>query len=275
MEEDRERYFVQSFARGLDVIRSFSRAQDRLTVAELAELTGLHSAAARRFVLTLSDLGYLRSEGRHYALTTKVLELGHAYLSSDPLHETVKPHLDRLVETIMATTSLRVLDAGVAVRDRDAVVYIAYARAESLFVLNVSAGSSYPAWVASTGRVLLSAQTVTALDSYLERVELVRYTDKTVATKAALRRKISAVAEQGWAMVDQEFDERLCSYAVPIHDDSHEVIAALNLSVMHNDDNAEHHSAVVTELERTAALICAEVPPRSGAHVTGRPMGVR
>lgn len=268
MEEDRERHFVQSFARGLEVIETFSRAQDRLTVAELSEITGLHSAVARRFVMTLNDLGYLRSEGRHYALTTKVLELGHAYLASDPLHGTVKPHLDQLVDTIVATTSLRVLDAGVAVRDRDSVVYIAYARAESLFVLNVSAGSSYPAWVASTGRVLLSAQTATKLDTYLDNVELVSYTDKTVPTKAALRRSIFAVAEQGWAMVDQEFDERLCSYAVPIHDDSHNVIAALNLSVMHNDA-AEHHSAVVTELEQTAARIRAEVPQRSGSDATG------
>ncbi|UNB50809.1 IclR family transcriptional regulator C-terminal domain-containing protein [Mycolicibacterium sp. YH-1] len=268
MEEDRERYFVQSFARGLEVIQSFCRAQDRLTVAELAELTGLHSAAARRFVLTLNDLGYLRSEGRHYALTTKVLELGHAYLTSNPLHETVKPQLDELVDTIVATTSLRVLDAGVAVPDRDAVVYIAYARAESLFVLNVSAGSSYPAWVASTGRVLLSAQTAAELDAYLDKVELVRYTCKTVTTKAALRCSISAVAEQGWAMVDQEFDERLCSYAVPIHDDSHNVIAALNLSVMHDDDS-EQHSAVVIELEQTAARIRAQVPRRSGADATG------
>jgi IclR family pca regulon transcriptional regulator len=270
VEEDRERYFVQSFARGLEVLQTFSRTQDRLTVAELAEMTGLHSAAARRFVLTLNDLGYLRSEGRHYTLTTKVLEFGHAYLASNPLHERVKPHLDQLVETIVATTSLTVLDAGVAVRDRHAVVYIAYARAESLFVLNVSAGSSYPAWVASTGRVLLSVETPQELDTYLDEVELVRYTGKTVATKAALRRRIAAVAEQGWAMVDQEFDERLCSYAVPILDGSLNVVAALNLSVMHNDHyDAEHHFAVVAELKQTASRIQAGVRRRSDEETTG------
>ena len=270
MEEDRERYFVQSFARGLEVIQSFSRTEDRLTIAELADLTGLHSAVARRFVLTLNDLGYLRSEGRHYALTTKALELGHAYLASNPLHETVKPHLDQLVETIVATTAFRVLDAGAAVRDRDAVVYIAYARAESLFVLNVSAGSSYPAWVASTGRVLLSVETPETLDAYLEQLELVPYTGKTVATKDALRRRISAVTEQGWAMVDQEFDERLCSYAVPIHDSANNVIAALNLSVMHNDDLvSDHHLTVVTELKRAASRVRAEVDRYSGSQSTG------
>jgi IclR family transcriptional regulator, pca regulon regulatory protein len=149
-------------------------------------------------------------------------------------------------------------------------VYIAYARAESLFVLNVSAGSSYPAWVASTGRVLLSVETPETLDAYLEQLELVPYTGKTVATKDALRRRISAVTEQGWAMVDQEFDERLCSYAVPIHDSANNVIAALNLSVMHNDDLvSDHHLTVVTELKRAASRVRAEVDRYSGSQSTG------
>jgi IclR family pca regulon transcriptional regulator len=264
MNEVRGRHFVQSFARGLEVIYSFAQARDRLTIAEVSELTGVPSAAARRFVLTLSSLGYLRIEGRHYALTTKVLELGNAYLASTVLPTAAQSHLDELVEGVRAATPLTVLDTGLAVRDGDAVVYIAYVRAEALFVLNVSTGSRYPAWVASTGRVLLGADTGDNLASYLDRVELIKYTDKTVSSKVALRRSIADAAQQGWAIVDQEFDDRLCSYAVPVWDSSRNAVAAVNLSVMHNDEfGAQHHVAVIAKLTDAAARIEGSLRQRS------------
>jgi len=264
VDEDRERHFVQSFARGLGVIHSFAQAEERLTIAEVSELTDVPSAAARRFVLTLADLGYLRAEGRHYALTTKVLELGDAYLTSTPLPTTAHRHLDDLVAAVRAATPLTVLDTGIAVRDGDAVVYVAYVRAEALFVLNVSIGSRYPAWVASTGRALLSTDTADDIARYLDRVELVQYTDKTVASKATLRRRIADAAHQGWALVDREFDDRLCSYAVPVRDGSRKVVAAVNLSVMHNAEHtAAHHDAVITALTDAAAGIEASLRQRS------------
>ncbi|ULN48260.1 helix-turn-helix domain-containing protein [Mycolicibacterium goodii] len=256
MDVDHERHFVQSFARGLEVVRTFAQARDRLSVAEVADLTGLSSAAARRFVLTLSGLGYLRAEGRHYVLTTKVLELGDAYLASTALPVIAQPHLDELVSTVRQATPLTVLDSGIAVREGDAVVYIAYIRAEALFVLNVSTGSRYPAWVASTGRVLLGSDTEENIARYIDRVELIRYTDHTVTSKVALRRTIADVARQGWAIVDQEFDDRLCSYAVPVHDGSRNAVAAVNVSVMHNAKcGAEHHDAVIERLTDTARRI--------------------
>jgi IclR family pca regulon transcriptional regulator len=260
VDEDRERTFVQSFARGLEVIHSFAEARDRLTIAEVAEIAEMPSAAARRFVLTLSHLGYLRAEGRQYTLTTKVLELGHAYLASTSLPAAALSHLDGLVAALRSETALSVLDTGIAVRDGDAVVYVTYVRAEALFVLNVSTGSRYPAWVASTGRVLLGADTAEDTNRYLDRVELFPYTDKTVKTKKALRRSIAEAARQGWAIVDQEFDDRLCSYAVPIRDGASNWIAAVNLSVMHNDEyGAHHHAAVITRLAEAAARIEAEM----------------
>jgi IclR family transcriptional regulator, pca regulon regulatory protein len=262
VDDDRERHFVQSFARGLGVIRSFADARGRLTVAEVAEFSDMSSAAARRFVFTLTDLGYLRAEGRHYALTAKALRLGDAYLASVALPANVQPHLGPLVRKMIDTTSLRVLDAGVAVRDGDDVVYVAYVRAESLFVLNVSTGSRYPAWIASTGRVLLGAETSAELEAYLSRVRLEKYTARTLATAGALRRNVTETAERGWAMVDQEFDERLCSYAVPIFDRSRSIVAALNVSVMHAA-NEPQSAAVVEGLVHAATGIEADLRRRA------------
>jgi IclR family pca regulon transcriptional regulator len=57
--------YVQSFARGLDVIRSFSAAAPRQTLSDVAGRSGLTRAGARRILLTLQSLGYVRTDGKH------------------------------------------------------------------------------------------------------------------------------------------------------------------------------------------------------------------
>ncbi len=265
MEDDRERYYVQSLERGLSVIQSFSDSRDRQTITDVADSTGITRAAARRFVLTLVDLGYLRADGRYFTMTPKILELGYSYLTSAPLSATVLPHLTDLISTVREQTPLSILDAGLTVLHGAEIVYIAHTRAENLFMLNVTTGTRYPAWIASTGRVLLSALDEQELDTYLQTVELTQYTDMTVASKAQLRNSIRETADRGWAVLDQEFDERLCAYAVPVHDRSRYPVAALNLSVMHTSSGSrEYESTLISAMTNTAARIEADLRLRRG-----------
>src|ERR1700748_2309264 len=88
--------FVQSLDRGLAVIRAFGPDRERLSLSEVARATGLTRAAARRFLLTLVRLGYVRTDGKYFTLTARVLDLGYAYLSSMSLSEVAQPHLERL-----------------------------------------------------------------------------------------------------------------------------------------------------------------------------------
>jgi IclR family pca regulon transcriptional regulator len=265
MDDDREPHYVQSLERGLAVIQSFSDSRDRQTIADVAESTGLTRAAARRFILTLVDLGYLRAEGRYFAMTPKILELGYSYLTSAPLSATVLPHLTELISAVRANTPLPILDAGLTVLEGADVVYIAHTRAENLFMLNVSTGSRFPAWITSTGRMLLSALSDEELESYLQSVAFTKYTDMTVASKAQLRKSIREIGERGWAVLDQEFDERLCAYAVPVYDRSQRPVAALNLSVMHTSSGlGEYESALISAMTNAAARIEADLRLRRG-----------
>lgn len=265
MEDERERHYVQSLERGLAVIQSFSESRDRQTIADVAEATGLTRAAARRFILTLVDLGYLRADGRYFAMTPKILELGYSYLTSAPLSATVLPHLTDLIATVRSNTPLSILDAGLTVLHGSEVVYVAHARAENLFMLNVSTGTRFPAWITSTGRVLLSALTDHELDEYLKGVEITRYTDMTVTSKPLLRKSVREISARGWAVLDQEFDERLCAYAVPVYDRSQHPVAALNLSVMHTSSRPEEYeAALISTMTNTAARIEADLRLRRG-----------
>ncbi|MFZ0921140.1 MAG: IclR family transcriptional regulator C-terminal domain-containing protein [Candidatus Dormiibacterota bacterium] len=215
--------FVQSLERGLAVIRAFDAEHPELTLSEVARAAGLTRASARRFLRTLSELGYVRSNGRLFALRPRVLELGYAYLSSLSLHEVAQPHLERLVGILRESSSVSVLDA-------DDVVYVARVPTRRIMTITISVGTRFPAYATSMGRVLLAGQSDDWLDGYFSTVELRRLTARTVTDVAALRAELLLVREQGWAFVDEELEEGLRAIAAPINDQSGRVIAAVNVS---------------------------------------------
>lgn len=215
--------FVQSLARGLAVIRAFDAEHPELTLSDVARAAGLTRASARRFLRTLTELGYVRSNGRLFALRPRVLELGYAYLSSQSLHEVAQPHLERLVATLRELSSVSVLDA-------DDVVYIARVPTRRIMTITISVGTRFPAYATSMGRVLLAGQSDEWLDGYFSSVELRRLTARTVTDVDSLRAELLLVRGQGWSFVDEELEEGLRAIAAPIHDLSGRVTAAVNVS---------------------------------------------
>src|SRR5579875_1154426 len=232
-------------ARGLAVIRAFDSDHPALTLSEVAELTGLARAAARRFLLTLADLGYVRVDGRTFALTPRVLELGYAYLSSLSLPQIAEPHLERLAAEVRESTSVTVLD------DTD-IVYVARVPASRIMRVSISIGTRFPAYVTAMGRVLLAGLTGPELDAYLDRASLQPVTGHTVTDPGALRAEVSRVREQGWALVDQELEEGLRSLAAPITGRAGRIVAAVNVAT---------HAATASAAGARQALLPALLRP--------------
>ncbi len=218
-----ERQFVQSLERGLEVIRALSRPGPGRTLSDVARDTGLTRASARRFLLTLEQLGYVRSEDRRFVLTPRVLELGYAFLSSLTLPQIAQPHLRELVERVHESSSVSVLDGS-------DIVYVAREPTQRIMTVAISVGTRFPAHATSMGRVLLAGLGNSELDAFLETVELKPLTAATVTEKERLREEIERVRRQGWALVDQELEDWLRSIAVPIHSSGGTVVAAMNLS---------------------------------------------
>ena len=220
----RETDFVQSLQRGLAVMRAFDADNPALTLSEVARSTGLARAAARRFLLTLVDLGYMRVEDRRFRLTPRVLELGHAYLSSLTLPEIALPFMRDFVAEVRESSSLCVLDG-------DQIVYVARVPAKRIMSIAISVGTRFPAFATSLGRVLIAGQSDDWIDTYLATVELTPMTARTITDPEQLRVEIERIRRQGWAMVDQELEEGVRSLAAPIHDASGRVAAAMNVSM--------------------------------------------
>ncbi|HEV7188229.1 MAG TPA: IclR family transcriptional regulator C-terminal domain-containing protein [Blastococcus sp.] len=220
----RDTNFVQSLDRGLAVIRAFDAQHPRLQLSEVARATGLTRAAARRFLLTLVQLGYVRVDGREFSLRPRVLELGYSYLSGLTLPEVAQPHLEALVSRVEESSSMTVLDG-------DDVVYVARVHTKRIMAVVITVGTRFPAHATSMGRVLLAGLPPAELGAYLERADLVALTPRTTTDKGALRATLDRVRAAGYAMVDQELEEGLRSAAAPVRDRDGVVVAAVNLSV--------------------------------------------
>jgi IclR family pca regulon transcriptional regulator len=220
---EREPDFVQSLQRGIAVIRAFDAEHPTLTLSDVARATGLARAAARRFLLTLADLGYIRVDGRQFRLSPQVLELG-SYLSGLGLPELAEPHLRAATEELRESSSLAVLDG-------TDIVYVAHAPAKRILTITITIGTRDLAFATSLGRVLLAAQPDDWLDHYLTTIQLPPITPRTINTPDKLRTELNRIRRQGWALVDQELEDGLRAIAAPIHDHHGNVIAAANFAV--------------------------------------------
>jgi IclR family transcriptional regulator, pca regulon regulatory protein len=214
--------YVRSLERGLLVIRALS-APEPQALSDVARTTGLSRAAARRFLLTLEQLGYVRQAGGRFALTPRTLELGYAYLSGLTLPEVAQPHLEALAARVHESTSVSILDG-------DEIVYVARVPARRIMRVSISVGTRFPAYATSMGRVLLAELPDAELDARLARADLRGLTSRTITSAAKLREEIARVRAQGYALVDEELEAGLRSIAAPIRDKHGAVVAAVNLS---------------------------------------------
>ncbi len=253
--------FVQSLARGLSVIRAFDADHSSLTLSEVAQRTGLARAVARRFLLTLEALDYVRCTGRNYELTGLVLELGYAFLSSQPLAQLATPFLEELCAKTNESTSIATLDSG-------DIVYIARIQRRSIMQVNIHIGTRFPAAATAMGRVLLAALNEKELDNFLATYKTPKFTSRTLTSAPELKSELKKVAANGWALVDQELELGLRSLAVPIRDDQGRVVAGINISLQVgiNDDakSREHQIRTLLPLLQNTAVQLTHVATRSG-----------
>ena len=210
-------------AKGLDVIRAFTRASPSLTLSEIAHLAGLPPATARRCLLTLAELGYVMQSGRRFLLRPKVLELGAAYLESMNVEALTKTYLEDLASRTGDSAALTVLDG-------NEIVYLARASVRTLMRLEAHVGSRFPAYPTSMGRVLLAGLAPERLERYLEETDFSALTSHTVTDRVRLRKLIDECRRVGYAAVEDELAYGVVAVAVPVFDQSRRVVAALNSS---------------------------------------------
>lgn len=217
--------FVQSLEKGLNVIRVFDQDNTRMTLTEVAKRVDLTRANARRILLTLQFLGYVKSsvDGKYFSLSPKILDLGYSYLSSLGLPEIAKPYMEKLAAQVQESCSL-------STNEGHDIIYIARVQTKRIMTISLGVGTRLPIHCTSMGRVIVSQMPSEEREKLMDKIELKAYSSKTITNRALWKKEIMKIKEQGWGLVDQELEEGVRSIAVPIIDSRNCTIAALNIS---------------------------------------------
>ncbi|MBO0790464.1 MAG: helix-turn-helix domain-containing protein [Ktedonobacteraceae bacterium] len=216
--------FIEALARGLNVIRAFGPHRSTMTLSEVAAATGLARPTARRMLLTLEELGYVRTAQGGFALTPRVLELGMAYIGSTNIWDIARPHMERLVGHTNESSSIAQLDGS-------DIVYVARVAVPKIITIAVTIGTRFPALQTSLGKVLLAELPPDELEQVLaipSRSGIAPLWRPEVEERNCA---LCEVRTRGWALADEDLAYGIRSIAAPLHDGSNRVVAALNISV--------------------------------------------
>ncbi|GAA3453328.1 IclR family transcriptional regulator domain-containing protein [Dactylosporangium matsuzakiense] len=226
--------FIEALARGLDVVRCFRPGRPVMTLSEVATATGLARPTARRILLTLEELGYVRSAAeRGYALTPRVLDLGMAYVNALSVWDIARPHMERLVAATGESTSMAQLDGS-------DIVYVARVAVPKIVTLAVTIGTRFPAPATSMGKVLLAGLSPSELTTVLADPTRSGITPRWQPTREDLDTALREVRTKGWALADQDLAPGIRSVATGIRNAEGRVVAALNVTVHAAETTVEH-----------------------------------
>lgn len=245
---DYENSCIQSLLRGLSVIRSFRPGKDRLTIAEVATACDFTRAGARRLLLTLQDLGYVAHNGRHFFLTSRVLDLSQGFLQQS-LWEATRPALQGIVDRLNEPAMASVLEGF-------DVLYVLRIRPPRPLHLEPQRDFIEPPHTSSIGRVLLASLTPGDLRRYLSRAKFTRLTPDTICDPETIRERLEEVRERGWSHVAGEVDEGVSGVAVPVKDAEGQTIAGLSIGTTPARASPEYvEETIVPVLQHAARTI--------------------
>jgi IclR family pca regulon transcriptional regulator len=240
---------VGSLAKGLAVMEILAANPAGLTLTEMAEKAGLTRAGARRFLLTLAATGYATQSGRRFQLSTRLLTVARTWLQGTPLWAFAEPIMRELSAAFNESCSAAILGG-------EDVVYVARAPSRAILSVTLNIGTRLPAYCTSMGKVLLSGLEEAEFDAFLRKAALTRKTPKTITDPSALRDAIATVRRERFAIADEELEPGLRSIAVPIHDGTGKIVAALNVSTQTARMSvAEMKRAILPRLKEAARRI--------------------
>lgn len=244
--------FIEALARGLDVIRAFAPNRPAMSLSEVAAATGLARPTARRILLTLEALGYVRIASGVFTLTPRVLELGMAYIGSTSIWELARPHMEALVARTGESSSLAQLDGS-------DIVYVARVAVPKIITLAVTIGTRFPALQTSLGKALLAGLSHDELERTLAQPSRSGITPRWNPDVEERDRALSEVRAHGWALTDEQLAPGIRSIATPVRDSATHVFAALNVSVHAAETSVETLTQeYLPLLLRTAEAISAD-----------------
>jgi IclR family pca regulon transcriptional regulator len=244
-----EKDWIAGAAKALAIIEAFDEEHARMTPTMVAARASLTRTAARRYLLTMRELGYVDTDGKLFWLAPRVLRLGQSYLDSARLPRTVQPFLQRITATVQET-------ALVAILDEHDVVYVARNGVNRAMAVGFVLGSRAPAPLSSAGLILLAFRAPEEIDEWLASYQIKVFTAFTYATIQQVRDVLNQARRDGYVVTEQQLELGMRGIAVPLRDRNGIVVAAISVSmpIGQESTNAALHRVLPT-LQETASLL--------------------
>jgi IclR family transcriptional regulator, KDG regulon repressor len=223
--KEKTEYLIQAVSHALDLLEQFHGEIDELGVTELSKRLKLHKNNVFRLLATLESRGYIEQNKvtENYRLGLKTLELGQTFIRQMGLLRQSKPVLEDLVKQCNETTYVAIL------RDFN-IIYLDAVETDMTVRVVPRVGSWLPAYCTAAGKVQIANMSEEELENYLSTKELKPYTVNTITDRNVLRKQLQEVAEQGYAVDDEELDIGVKCVSAPIRDYTRRIIGAVSIS---------------------------------------------
>lgn len=209
-------------ARGFLLLDAFQTADTELTLAELADRTGLPKATAHRLVGELVRWGGLERAGQSYRLGLKLFELGQRVPRRRDLREAALPYLQDLYESTHENIHL-------AVPDGEHTLFLEKVTGHRSTPILSRVGSRMPVHCTATGKIFLALGPL----AYFHRIAaagLARKTARTIVAPGLLRRELDRAQERGYGVNREESEVGVAAVAAPVYDSRRRLLAAISIT---------------------------------------------
>jgi len=223
--KDKSEYIIQAVSHALDLLEQFHGEVDELGVTELSKRLGLHKNNVFRLLATLESRGYIEQNKatENYRLGLKALELGQTFIKQMGLLRQAQPILEDLVKECNETSYVSIF--------KDAsIVYLDAVESDMTVRVVSRVGSRLPTYCTASGKVHLAFLPEEEINAMLSSQELKRHTSTTLTTIEELRKQLKVIAEQGYAVDNEELDPGVKCVAAPIRDYTRRLVGALSIS---------------------------------------------
>lgn len=237
---------VKAFA----VIEAILEAGRPLSLPELAETLGRPKQTVHRTARQLEEHGFLFREPTRdrYAIGPKLFAVSRDVMGWCMRYAPRHAVLGRLVEEVAETCNIGILDG-------DRVLYLD--RVESNFPLRAELhpGSRVPLHCTGLGKLFLAHLPSRTRKRMIERLDLVRHTDRTIVDPVALEDACTQIRARGYSTNEEEYHDGIISVAVPIVNEQNAVISGLAIHAPAARMNIDTAVALVPTIQRFAAEI--------------------
>lgn len=216
---------VQSVERTLDILEALVELGAEVGLVEISQAVTLPLATVHRLLGTLIQRGYVKQnrQNRKYALGFRALQMGSDMRQRFSLRLEARPFLQRLMQRSGESANLAVLDEG-------EVVYIDQAQSSRILRMFTQIGNRLPAHSTGSGKVMLAFAPTEIMEGILRRSGLPVRTPHTIVDMEAFRRELERIRDLGYGLDDEEQEEGVRCIAVPVRDESGQVVASLSIS---------------------------------------------